>query len=52
MDEGDLDTRMCEKLTVQHVYKDSIKKMKVKLAAQVFSHRVSSIMRGFAREGM
>lgn len=44
-------TRMCYKLSNQHVYPESIKKMKVKMAAQVFSHRVSSTMRVLAREG-
>lgn len=45
LDKGDFNTRMCYKLTDCHIYKDKIKKMKVKYAAQVFSHRVSSTMR-------
>lgn len=45
LDVGDFNTKMCYKLTDAHVYKDKLKKMKVKHAAQVFSHRVSSTMR-------
>lgn len=51
LDVGDYDTRMLNKLTDAHVYKEKMKKMKVKLAAQVFSQRVSSVMRGLAKFG-
>lgn len=44
-DEGDDETRCLNKLTDEHVYPDKIKKMKVKVAAQVFSHRVGSTMK-------
>lgn len=50
-DVGDFDTRMLNKLTDQHVYKNKIKKMKVKLAAQVLSQRVSSTIRGVSKLG-
>lgn len=48
-DVGGHDFKMCNRLTDQHVYKDKIKKMKVKNAAQVFSQRVSSVMRFLAK---
>lgn len=51
LDVGDTDTKMLNKLTDLHVYRDRIKKMKVKYAAQVFSHRVSSTMRGILKFG-
>lgn len=51
LDVGDFDTKMCYKLTDAHIYKEKIKKMKVKHASQVFSHRVSSTMRGLATFG-
>ncbi|KAI4465126.1 thap-type zinc finger superfamily [Holotrichia oblita] len=51
LDIGDFDTRMLNKLTDQHVYADKMKVMKVKLASQVFSQRVSSVMRGLVRLG-
>jgi hypothetical protein len=51
LDTGDFDTRMMCKLTDQHVYPEKMKKMKVKLAAQVFSQRVSSTMRGLIKFG-
>ena len=47
LDSGDADTRMLNKLTDPHIYKDTIKKMKVKLAAQMFSHRLSGTTRGW-----
>ncbi|KAK9730592.1 hypothetical protein QE152_g14456 [Popillia japonica] len=49
LDVGDFDTRVLNKLTDQHVYADKIKVMKVKLVSQVFSQRVSSVMRGLVR---
>lgn len=51
LDVGDFNTRMCFKLTDSHVYKEKLKKMKVKHAAQVFSHRVSSTMRWTVKHG-
>ena len=51
MDVGDSETRALNKLTDAHVIKDKIKKMKVKCAAQVFSHRVSSTMRLLIKSG-
>ncbi|KAI4468158.1 transposase protein [Holotrichia oblita] len=48
-DVGDFDTTMLNKLTDQHIYKQHMKPMKGKLAAQIFSQRVSSIMRGLVR---
>lgn len=51
LDCGDYDTKMCYKLTEAHIYKDKMKKMKVKLAAQVFSQRVSSSMRALLKYG-
>ncbi|CAH0546446.1 unnamed protein product, partial [Brassicogethes aeneus] len=51
LDVGDFDTRMLNKLTDAHIYKEKMKKMKVKHAAQVFSHRVSSTMRGLVKYG-
>lgn len=51
LDVGDFDTKMCYKLTDAHIYKDKIKKMKVKHASQVFSHRVSSTIRGLVNYG-
>lgn len=44
LDEGDFTTKMCYNLTDSHIYHDKLKKMKVKNAAQVFSHRVSTTM--------
>jgi len=40
-----LEMRNIPKITEAHVYKDKIKKMKVSLAAQIFSHNVASTMR-------
>ena len=51
LDSGDADSRMLNKLTDSHVYKSKLKKMKGKLAAQVFSQRVSATMRGLAKHG-
>lgn len=50
-DTGHEDLKMCYKLTDAHVYKDKIKKMKVKNAAQIFSRSFSAVMRGFAVRG-
>lgn len=41
----DLEMRNLPKITEIHVYRDKIKKMKVSLAGQVFSHNVASTMR-------
>lgn len=41
----DLEMRNLPKITEAHVYSDKIKKMKVSLAAQIFSHNVASTMR-------
>lgn len=41
----DLETRNLLKITETHVYQNKIKKMKVSLAAQIFSHKVASTMR-------
>lgn len=40
----DVGERMTPKLTDSHIYPDKLKKMKVSVAAQVFSQRVGSIM--------
>ncbi|RZC37268.1 hypothetical protein BDFB_013887, partial [Asbolus verrucosus] len=45
------DYRMLNRLTDAHVYPNVIKKLKVRNSAQVFSHRVSAVMRRFARDG-
>lgn len=45
----DDDRRMCPKLTDEHVMTNKIRKMKVKCCAQVFSQRVSSLMRRLAQ---
>lgn len=50
-DVGDDDFKICNKLTDCHVYKDKVKKMKVKYAAQIFSHGLSSVMRKFVDYG-
>lgn len=44
LDEGDSNTKMCFNLTDAHIYPDKIKKMRVKNAAQVFSHKVGSTL--------
>nr|CAD7577671.1 unnamed protein product [Timema californicum] len=44
----DEDIRTCPKLTNEHIRRYHIKKMKVSTCAQVFSHRVSSMMRMLA----
>lgn len=51
IDVGDEDTKMLTKLTNGHVHAANMKKMKVSVAAQVFSHRVSSTMRFIAKNG-
>lgn len=48
VDEGDDEIRLVNKLTENHVIKNKIPKMKVKIAAQVFSQRVSAAMRFLA----
>lgn len=40
----DVGEQMTPKLTDHHIYLDKLKKMKVSVAAQVFSQRVGSIM--------
>jgi hypothetical protein len=45
------DFRMLNRLTEEHVRRDKIKKMRVKNAAQVFSHRVQSTMRALLKFG-
>ncbi|GBP61815.1 Vacuolar protein-sorting-associated protein 36 [Eumeta japonica] len=45
VDVGEHEIRLVNKLTEQHVNKDKIPKMKVSVAAQVFSQRVSAAMR-------
>lgn len=45
IDVGDDEIRLVNKLTENHVNKDKLNKMKVKLAAQVFSQRVSAVLR-------
>ncbi|KAJ3658237.1 hypothetical protein Zmor_009990 [Zophobas morio] len=47
----DADFRMLPKLTDAHIKRDHIKKMKVKNAAQVFSHKVQSSMRALVHHG-
>ncbi|KAI4462935.1 thap domain [Holotrichia oblita] len=51
VDTGDYDTKMCYKLTDGHVYATHMKKMKVSVAAQIFSHSLSASMRALARLG-
>lgn len=48
IDVGDDEIRLVNKLTENHLNKDKLKKMKVKLAAQVFSQRVSAALRFLA----
>lgn len=50
-DVGDADFRMLNKLTESHVYPAKMRKMKVSVATQVFSHHVSSTMRALAKFG-
>lgn len=52
VDEGDFTTSMCYKLSDVNSYKDRFKKMKVKPAAQVFSHRVTTTMRWTVKHDM
>ncbi|KRT84953.1 hypothetical protein AMK59_277 [Oryctes borbonicus] len=47
-DQGNDDIRLVPKLTDRHIYKEKINKMKVSLAAQIFSQRLSATMRKFA----
>lgn len=39
------DFKLCPKLTEEHVYPSKMKKMKVKMAAQIFSQKTSAVMR-------
>lgn len=52
MDKGDVMSRMCYKLTDSHIYANKMRKMKVSIAAQVPSHRVSSSIRWAIKHGM
>jgi hypothetical protein len=47
----DMHFKMLPRVTDGHVYKQCIKKMRVKVAAQVLSQRVSSTMPGLAAHG-
>lgn len=49
LDDPEEEFKMCHKLTNVHI--NNTKKMKVSVAAQVFSHRVAALMRGLARLG-
>lgn len=40
----DQNTRMLNKVTDHHIYRDQMQKLKVKNAAQIFSHRVETTM--------
>lgn len=51
LDETEVDLKMCHKLTDLHIYKEKMKKMKVSIAAQVFSQNVSGVMRGLVKHG-
>lgn len=42
---SDNDFKLCPKLTEEHVYPSKMKKMKVKMAAQIFSQKTSAVMR-------
>lgn len=45
LDKNDFDFKMLPKLTDAHVYPEKLKKMKVSVAAQVFSQRVAATMK-------
>ena len=49
LDVGPNHYKMCNRLTEADMYASKIEKMKVKVAAQVFSQRVSSVMRALVR---
>lgn len=51
LDVGDYNTRMCYKLTDGHIFPEKMAKMKVNVAAQVFSHRVSTALRWAVKYG-
>lgn len=51
LDRGDTDIRICNKLTDQQGYGYKLKEMKVSFAAQVFSQRVSSVLRDLKKLG-
>lgn len=48
LDRGDDEVRIVNKLTENHIIQEKIPKMKVKFAAQVFSQRVSAVIRFLA----
>ncbi|XP_026743754.1 uncharacterized protein LOC113505320 isoform X2 [Trichoplusia ni] len=52
IDVGDDEIRLVNKLTESLINKEKLKKMKVKLAAQVFSQRVSSALRFSGKHGI
>lgn len=47
-DKGDDDIRLTPKIMDGHVYKQKMNKMKVSVAAQIFSQRLSAVMRKFS----
>ncbi|KAJ8983164.1 hypothetical protein NQ317_016263 [Molorchus minor] len=49
LEDQDDDYKLCPKLTAAHIY--NLKKMKVKMASQVFSARVAAAMRSLALHG-
>lgn len=51
LDSPEQDFKMCPKLTDGHIYASKMKKMKVNIAAQVFSQSVSSILRRLVEFG-
>lgn len=51
LDTGDHDIRFLHKLSDHHIYPDRMKKMKVKIAAQVFSRSVYSVMIALSKYG-
>lgn len=51
IDVGDINTRVCNKLTDAHIYKEKLNKTKVYYAVHVLSHTVSSTMRWTAKHG-
>lgn len=52
MDVGDDNFKICNRLTDAQIYKNKMKVTKVKMATQVYSQRVSSVMRALVRLGM
>lgn len=51
-DNGPGELRTLPKITESHVYPNKIKKMKVSIAAQVFSHSMASVMALMCRKGI